>query len=459
MELEIPFDLNAEAVTLGRCLCSVNALNSAIERLETKDFYKFEHQLIFDACKLLYAKDEAVEPFAVSAKIEETKPGKVDAPYLFGLTQFHSSDDANYFIQILKDISMKRQLMMLYKEKLALLGKQDFDPTESHAEIIKSLDQIFIGSTSKVESVFDAMNAEYRDSGKDFMGYLENQQHKFLAGQNTIAGYCSGYEKLDNQISGFNKGHYIIVGARPGVGKTTFLLNLINRFAKKRLKIGFFSLEMAVDDVIMNLVCLAAEVPTKSISRGDFGVMEYSKLHEAKKYLEKAEIYIDEQQGLKASQVCARARRWKTIYDIDILFIDYLGEIKSDQKYSNHQEAVQSVSKSIRGLAKSLKIPIVTICQLNRQNEIAKRKPSKADLRESGQIEADAHSILLLHRPDQLNPLEQPGLMQVIIAKNRFGEEGSIDFVFQKDKGVISEVGYSKKVSDDIKEFFNGSET
>ncbi len=142
------------------------------------------------------------------------------------------------------------------------------------------------------------------------------------------------------------------------------------------------------------------------------------------------------------SQLIARAKRMVIANGIEILFIDYLGEVKGDGRFANKQEEIQSVSKGLRGLAKKLKIPIICIAQLNRETEKENRVPRKSDLRESGQIEADAHSILLLHRPSVDDKMDHPGMVKVFIVKNRFGREGCIHFSFEGDKGRFSEIDY-----------------
>jgi len=191
--------------------------------------------------------------------------------------------------------------------------------------------------------------------------------------------------------------------------------------------------------------CIASGLDSGRVTRGLMNHEEFQRIVVAMNAVADLPIVIDEQESLKISQVISRAKRMVAVNQTEILFVDYLGEVKGDGKFSSKQEEVQAVSKGLRGLAKKLRIPIVCIVQLNRDMEKEERTPRKSDLRESGQIEADAHSILLLNRPSAEDENKQPGLTKLHIVKNRFGRETTIHFNFEGDKGLFTEIDYSFK--------------
>ena len=222
------------------------------------------------------------------------------------------------------------------------------------------------------------------------------------------------------------------------------IVEMDNIAVKQNIPIGFFSLEMSCDDFVHNITCQEAKVSSKEVKRGFVKDIDLNNLINAVSRLQNSNIYIDDQSNISIAQLAVRTRRMVQTNNVKVIFIDYLGEITSDIKFPNRQEYMQYISKGVRAIAKNLKIPIVCVAQLNRDSEKANRAPIKADLRESGQIEADAHTIILLHRPDLDDKFDKPGLIQAHIVKNRFGEECRVDFGFEKTTGCILELSNLK---------------
>lgn len=449
--MKLPHNLESEAVVLGKMINSINCVNLAVDELDCHDFYNPKSIAIFSAMKALYVDGTDITTLTVCDKVDPSSG--VDIAYLYGLTQFGGFEDLEHFMAILKRCSQQRKVIHCLYGCLPLSEENKMEPQDVQAKIVKDLESIFSEVKTQERHISQILTENFRDSGLSLLDFIEKQQERFSLGQYTLQGLPSGYPRLDDTLDGFCKGHYIIIGARPGSGKTTFVLNLIKNMAQKRIPIGFFSLEMTSDDVGYNLACLCAGIESKQAKRGNIDFTQYQNLVAAVKHMESFPLWIEDQSSLRISQLCARAKRMKANHGIQVLFIDYLGEVKGDGKYPNRQEQIQDVSKSLRGLAKDLKIPIICICQLNRESEKDSRVPRKSDLRESGQIEADAHSILLLHRPDQEDKFDKPGQVQLHIVKNRFGEERRIDFAFKKTTGEILEYEYNIQEPKQEREF------
>ena len=446
--MEYPQNCEDECTLLGKMLISINAVNASLEVLTHQDFFNLDNQQIFKAIEDLYAENMEIEPLSVASKVKESG-GSVDAAFIYGLSQFATNAASYHFIKSIKTHSTYRKFMKLMQEYLPLAAEKEFSPDELFGKFTKSLDQIFFGHNPVSEvRLSEAYKMDFMESGMTFLKWVEDQIRKHQSGVNTLTGLSTGYSRLDKCLNGLNKGHYIIIGARPGQGKTTFILNLIRNLLFQDRIVGFFTLEMSKYQVIQKLTCIMAGVDSRKTEDGTLTPDEFSRIYGNADLLSTKKMVMEDQSKIKISQMAARTRRWIQSEKIDILFIDYLTEVSPDLKFTNRQEAIQNVSQGIRAIAKDLNIPVVCICQLNRDSEKEKRRPRKSDLRESGQIEADAHSILLLHRPETDDASNRPGVLELLVVKNRFGPAPEkIDFNFNGATGEIIEL---KKVEEEI---------
>lgn len=479
---------NIESMILSNMMLNSQASSYAIEKLVPSDFTGQGNQTIFACMCLLFNQGKDLSPEEIFNQWCMQEKEKADMLYLYGLQRQtnRSIEDISSLVNTLKDSSLSRQLFRLLSEKAAKARDEVEAPEDLYQKTIGELEAIFSVTSSSEVNLAQAIDQEYRDSGLNYLEYIKNKMEN--PHLQTITGLSCGYRSINDKLDGINKGHYIIIGARPGVGKTTFILNIMRKMSiSAKIPIGFFSLEMSHQDLLHNLACQQAQIDNIKTKQGRINAWEYQKLCEAKERINKINIITEDKAPLSISQIMAKTRKWVRNYGVQAIFIDYLGEIVADQKFLNRQEAVQYVSKCLRNLAKSLKVPIICCAQLNRESErTATRPPIKSDLRESGQIEADAHSILLLHRPEsdkrdemvcqeheakitskydnlksftgegmdehrtyQLHqhhpaPIQNTskllGNLEIHIVKNRFGEEGKIQMNFIKETGQIEEV-------------------
>ena len=438
-------DIHSECCLLARMLISINAVNDAIDNLKSEDFFDPTHQAIFSSMCILYKQDCEIEPVSVATVLKKEFPKFSEAAYVFGLKihQYGDYQEVKIFINSIKELSRLRKFKdIAHQLSLEVLGNKK-NSNEIYNDHLIRIENIFSENYEKnVLTAAQIINQDYSESGKDFINYVQQQMENHKNGINLLRGVPTGFSRVDNILSGFCKGHYIILGARPGVGKTTMALNMIHSLISKGVSVGFFSLEMTAQEAIKKLIGIDSGVDMERCERGNITPQEFHKILCSTKNIESLPLIIDDQESLNVSNLIARTKRMVQVNKVEILFVDYLAEVKGDGKFNTKQDEIQYVSKCLRGLAKKLRIPIVCIAQLNRDNEKENRAPRKSDLRDSGQIEADAHSILLLHKPSQDNQNDCPGEVRMHVVKNRFGKEGVIYFNFDGKTGVFRQIEY-----------------
>ena len=442
MDIKIPSNDEAENVVLGRMMNSISVANTVFEKLEEADFFLPANRAIFKSAYQLFSKDRIIDATSVFSQMELDFPQLANWSAVHGLANYYRSLNLSIdqFIEIIQRNSVNRKIINFSRVMMQEASDAKFSAEEIKNKFLTDSDVIFKGlNEGNVVSMSQVIEEDFRESGKNFLDFIENKMEMKAKGISTIEGHLSGYTLLDDCLEGFNKKHYIIIGARAGIGKTTFILNLMKRFMERNLKIGFFSLEMSKDMIAEKFLCLCAGVDFKKLSRGSLTPDDFQSLVKASKTV-KDSILIDDQPNLYVSQLSARAKRMVKSNGVQVIFIDYLSEVKGEGRYMNKQEEIQHVSKSLRAISKNLNVPVICLAQLNRENEKADRRPRKSDLRESGQIEADAFSILMLHRDEE----KRPGVIELHVVKNRFGKESSFDFSFDGSTGNMEELGFYK---------------
>jgi len=276
-----------------------------------------------------------------------------------------------------------------------------------------------------IDEILESAN----DGEMSFMEMIQKRQNSYAKGHK-IVGYKTGFPVLDNLIGGLQKKHYTILAGYSGTGKTTFALTMMRNLLKQNIPLGFLSLEMTNSQVVEKLAIMESNICEKKLRDGNINVLEYQKLMEACEIMKTYPLYVDDRSGLAIELLGSKVAQMINYFQMKILFIDYIGEMTSIKKFNTSQELVATVSKGIRAVAKEYNIPILALCHLNRGSDIADRFPKKSDLRDSGQLEADATEILMLYRHNRDNQKFNNNLMTCFIRKNRFGNEGKIEYHF-----------------------------
>ncbi len=430
LERTLPHNLEAERSVLGAILIENRALNQAQEILTEDDFYREGHRTIFRVMSALSDSSGAID--AVTLKDELAREGKLEtvggAPYISSLLDgVPRSANVEHYARIVKEKAVLRNLIGSANK---ILNRCFEGQDEAAALLDEAEKEIFSLAEGQLRSSF----VHLREVAKPTMEYLDRvQKHQEL-----VTGLATGFERLDELTSGLQNADLVIVAGRPSMGKTAFALN-VAQHAGVRLgrHAGIFSLEMSREQVFLRMLCGQARVDAHQLRTGRLGREEWTKLNLAFGELVESPIYVDDTAGMTAFEMRAKARRLKAEKGLDLLVVDYLQLMRGRDRYENRNQEISEISRSLKGLAKELGIPIIAVSQLSRAPEQrgGDHRPQLSDLRESGAIEQDADVVLLIYREEYYKPdkIEAQGLAEINIAKQRNGPTGKIDLIFIRD--------------------------
>lgn len=436
----------AERAVLGAILLNEKVLVEVTDFLGKDDFYRVSHQQLFGA--IVSFRQESVETLdliTLSAYLK--RKDLVDQcgglSYIAALTSdVPTTTNAAYYARILKALSQRRKLL-LFSSKLK---DNAYDESQDIQKVIDEGEQ----SLSKLSNETAGSDNYY--SIKDLITTtITDIEQRSTSGVKN--GYETGYTSLDSITGGFKKQEFIIVGARPSIGKTAFALSVtLNMIVKKKYRVGFFSLEMSASSLMERLLTGHSRVDFSHIRKATLKNSEMSSIIDASGSLYEAELYIQDTPNMKLMELRAQARRMKLEHDIQIIFIDYIGLIdaEADARVPRHEQ-ISIISRSLKQLARELDVPVVCLSQVGRQADGV--EPKLSDLRDSGSIEQDADVVILLHRDvtknrtDSLEERERNNLQEtkIIMAKNRNGETGTFTLAFVSNIVRFEEMEFSHK--------------
>lgn len=442
-----------EKVVLGALMIDKDAFTVVSEIVRPETFYEPRHQKIFHAIRSLNIQEQPVDIMTVIEQLR--KEGSLDdvggPAYVVELSSHvASSAHIEYHSKILAQKFLARQLISFASK----LETEAFDETVDVDELMQRAE----GGLFELSQ--NNMKKDYSHIDPILM-----EAHKILlkASQNKggLTGVPTGYNKLDEITSGWQASDLIIIAGRPAMGKTSFALSLAKNIAVDyQQPIAFFSLEMNSVQLVNRLISNVCQVPGSKLLNGQLTPDEWERLDTNLHKLEGAPVYIDDTPGLSVFELRTKARRLKKEHNISILMIDYLQLMNaSGMKFNSRQEEVSTISRSLKGLAKELDIPVIALSQLNRTVEtragegIDGKRPQLSDLRESGAIEQDADMVLFVHRPEYYHIYEDAnhndlrGMAQIIIAKHRKGATGDVLLKFQ---GQYTKFANPEDVPDEI---------
>jgi len=311
---------------------------------------------------------------------------------------------------------------------------------ERDEHVKKQLDlPLFIKSESKI---IKAVLQDFKEN-KSFEEHIKEAMELRKQNKLPMKGHSWGYQSLDIPTSGITKGHLVIIGARPGVGKTTFSLNVCLNLILKQIPCLFISLEMTDNALVAKLACNLANLSMKKVEEGLLYEDQYKKLCSCAETLKKTPFYVIDE-SIYINDLIQIVKEHVRKYKLEVVFIDYLGLIKNRQRFDSKTNEISYLTRELKCLAKDTKTAIICLSQLSRASEKENRRPTKSDLRDSGQIEADADLILLLHESIQKRDDYYLTNFEVIIEKNRFGPTCMLEFNFEKDVGKVTERSISK---------------
>jgi len=421
-----PHNLEAEKATLGAILINPEAKDTVVMYLRPDDFYKNSHKIIFKAILDLSDKGENIDILTVVQQLRNS--GRLDdcggAAYVSALSsEVPSSANVEYYSRIVQENSIRRGLIKVSGE--ITLGA--FDNTSETAYVLEKAEKLIF------EIIEKRSTSTYKSLKELLPGAMDAIQK--LTGGDSCTGIPSGYKDLDKITNGFQKSEFIVIGARPSIGKTALALSMASNIAiRNKIPVGFFSLEMSEQAIMQRLISSEARVSSEIIRSGVTSELQMSKIHDAAGDIYEAPLYLTSVSDLKILDLRALSRKMIRQHGVKIIFVDYLTLIQAENKTIPRHEQIAEISRSLKALARELDIPIVTLSQVKRETE--GKSPTLADLRESGSIEQDADLVIFLHREknkddEDAKPDYTGGIdTKVIIAKQRNGPIGEIQMIF-----------------------------
>ncbi len=443
--ISLPNSKEAEMIVLGSMLTGINALNVAAGQLQENDFYYLEHRIIFRVLQEAFKQDRPIDIYLTGEELKRQNQLQVvgGAQYLMNLANFAGT--AAYieeYIQVIVSKSVLRKMIQAAKEIEKHAVEEPKDVAGALDEAQNTLFKISQTTTrSPYTLVADKLRGMSSLQDKPFLIQLQEKQELFLQhGEDMplLSGIPTHFIDLDRMINGFSRSNLMILAARPAMGKTALALNIAeNMCFQNKVPIGIFSLEMTVDQLIHRIICSRSEVESRKINIGDISGQDFQKIVSVVKEMQEHTLLIDDQPGLRVTDLRARARRMKESYDIQFLIIDYLQLLSGPsggRGEESRQAEIAEISRMLKTLARELDIPILCLSQLSRKVEDrANHRPMMSDLRESGSIEQDSDLVMFLLRREYYDPNDKPGTAELIVAKNRHGAIGSVPLVFEKD--------------------------
>lgn len=425
-----PQNIEAEQSVLGAIILDNEALPKAIEALSPDDFYKETHRRLYKSIIALFERSEPIDIVTLTDYLR--KSDEIEAvggiSYLSYLANsIPTSANIRYHAKIVSEKSMLRALIRTATQ----ITSEVYENSRDVDEVIDYAQKMIFDITDKRTKI---SFSPLRDVIKDTFKMIEHLYDK----KEAITGVPSGFKDIDELTSGFQSGDLIIVGGRPGMGKTAFALNVAGYVAADmRETVAVFSLEMSKEQLALRMICAESGVNSSSVRKGFIGKQDWIKLTNAAGRLADAPIFIDDSSMLTVLEIRAKARRLKMEYGmLSLIVVDYLQLMRSKGKFERREQEISDISRSLKALAKELKVPVIALSQLNRAVEQrGEKRPTLADLRESGALEQDADVIIFLYRDEfyNKNNPSNKGKAELIVAKQRNGPTGIVDLTYLAD--------------------------
>ena len=433
LEKSLPHSAEAERAVLGAILLDNALFDQTSEILIPGDFYLESHRSIFSTMERLSSDSRVIDSLTLREELKKDNTleavGGVTyiASLLDGVPRVSSVD---HYSRIVKEKSLLRKLIHAANEILLRGISNEEDPLELLERAEKS---IFDIGQEKIQSGFVQLQDLLTKSYENIETLYQRKE--------SITGISTGFVELDRLTSGFQPADLIIVAARPGLGKTSLVVNIAQYSAIQNSKVvGIFSLEMAAQQLVTRMLCAEARVDSHKVRSGYLSKEDWNRLAKTMSKLARAQVFVDDTPGISIVEMRSKARRLKAEHGLDLLIVDYLQLMAGTStgtriRYENRQQEISSITRSLKIMAKELQVPLIAVSQLSRAPEQRRgdHRPQLSDLRESGSIEQDADLVLFIYREDlykKEEDLEEQGVVQLIIGKQRNGPTGVVKLAF-----------------------------
>jgi replicative DNA helicase len=430
-ERTLPHNLEAERSVLGAILVHNDAFNLAAQVIDSGDFYRDAHRRIFERMVQLNERNQAID--FVTLKEELSRAGEIDEvggpAYVASLADgVPRATNVEYYARIVKEKSTLRSLIFAANKILTNAYEAD---QESDLILDEAESSIFAVADDRLKAGFVPM----RDLVKDSFPKIE----QLFEQKRLVTGVPTGFVDLDEMTRGLQAGDLIIVAARPSMGKTSLVLNIAQYVAiQPEHTVGFFSLEMSKESLFLRLLTSEAQIDSHRLMSGAIGQKDYGRISHALESLSAMRLFIDDTANIGVMEMRAKARRLQKEHRLSLLVVDYIQLMSGRGRFENRTLELASISRSLKGLAKELRVPIVVLSQLSRAPESrSDHRPQLSDLRESGALEQDADVVVLIYREDAYNRdpnNPDAGTAELILAKQRNGPTGTVRLAFLREQ-------------------------
>lgn len=429
MEQRIPpQNVEAEQAVLGAMLLSHDAVIVAMEKLQSQDFYRDVHRIIFEAMEHLHRENKETDVITLPDELKRMK--KLDdvggLEYVLNLPNLvGSAANIEYYANIVAEKALARNLISTCTE----LTTEAYDGQKETETLLDDAERRILQlSDTKNRGDFASVGAVVEVTLDKITKLYENK-----AG---LTGLPTGFRDLDRMTSGLQPSDLILVAARPSMGKTAFTLNIAQNVGVRQHKtVAFFSLEMSQEQLVQRLLCQIAHIDSQKLRTGQLNSdEEWTRLTDACDKLYESPIYIDDTPGISVAEMRSKARRLKSEHGLDLIIVDYL-QLMQGRNAESRQQEISEISRSLKALARELKVPLIALSQLSRSVESRQdKRPMLSDLRESGALEQDADIVSFLYREDYYDKeTENQHITEVILAKHRNGPVGSVKLYFKNE--------------------------
>ena len=420
----LPHNDKAEQVIIGSMLVNRDAISDVMDMLTGDEFYNKQYGILFDNMVELYSEGASVDTVTLNERLKRKAiPDEVANTDTLARLVMETPIYAPVkdYARIVKDKATLRQLIRLCENTEA----DGYKSEEAVEDILERAEQ------SIFKLVQNRNGSEENVSIRDVVMNVILEMEEAARHDGKVTGVPTGFRDLDSMLTGMHAGELLLVAARPAMGKTSFVLNIAHYLAvMKHIPVGFFSLEMSREQLASRVLAIDAMVDSKNMKTGNLSDDDWDKVIESTEAVANSPLYIEENSAITISDLRSVARKWKQNYGIQVLMIDYLQLMSPSRSVESRQVFIAEVSRALKNLAKELKIPIIALSQLSRAVDARPdHKPVLSDLRESGSIEQDADVVMFIYRDEYYNPetTEKPQTAEIIIAKQRSGETGSVD--------------------------------
>ena len=423
----MPHSIEAEQSVVGAMLMDKDAITTAGEIISGDDFYQASYGVIFDSMIELFNEGKPVDLITLQERLKEKDVPAEIASLEFVrdlVTAVPTSANVKYYAQIVADKSVMRKMIKLNEsiENMCYAGKEPVESIMEQTE--KSMFQLLQRRTT----------GEYVPIKQVVLNALDRIE-KASKSKGTVTGIPTGFIDLDYKLSGFQPSDFILIAARPSMGKTAFVLNIAQYMAfKKNKAVAIFSLEMSKEQLVNRLFSLESQVDAQSLRTGNMKDSDWEKLIEGAGVIGQSKLIIDDTPGISISELRSKCRKYKLEHGLDIIIIDYLQLMTGSvgKSSESRQQEVSDISRQLKGLARELNVPVVSLSQLSRAVESRPdKRPMLSDLRESGAIEQDADVVMFIYRDEYYNKdSEFKKQAEIIIAKQRNGPVGTVNLAW-----------------------------